>query len=112
KDSFVAISLRMVGILASYIFVLLITKNFGPEGWGRYSLVMSFIIFGVLFGKAGFDLALLKYTSAHEAKNERHIVRQIYFKAISLCLLICILLTGLLMAFSREVAFFLFKKEY
>lgn len=108
----VAMSLRLLGIFSSYIFIILITKNFGSEGWGRYSLTMSFVIFGILLGKAGFDLALLKYTSANEAKNERSVTRQIYFKGILFCLSISLALTIMLAVFSKEVAVLLFKKEY
>ena len=86
KDSAIAMGLRLLGLLSSYIFILLITKNFGSEGWGKYSLTMSFVIFGILIGKAGFDLALLKYTSSNEAKNERELTKAIYRKGVLFCL--------------------------
>ena len=112
KDSAMAMSLKLLGIASSYIFILLITKNFGAEGWGKYSLTMSFIIFWMLLGKIGFDLALLKYTSSNEAKNDRHLTKQIYVKGISFCLGLCIFLTLILMIFSKDIAVLLFQKEY
>jgi O-antigen/teichoic acid export membrane protein len=104
--------LKFCGIAGSYIFLLMITKNFGTEGWGKFSLAISFVMFCILIGKSGFDMALLKFSSANEAKNERFLTREIYFKGIIFCLLISTILTLIILFFSEKIAIILFKKEY
>ena len=82
KKTLSIFALKILGIFSSYIFTFLVSKYYGAEGWGTFSICLGVITFGYLFGKFGFDMALLRFSSTlRNSAEEFSILKTLYQKA-------------------------------
>ena len=87
-------ALKILGIFSSYIFTFLVSKYYGASGWGTFSICLGVVTFGYLFGKFGFDMALLKFSSTlRNSKEEFSLLKTIYQTAFKWLLPLGILIT-------------------
>jgi O-antigen/teichoic acid export membrane protein len=93
KGSYIAFVLKIVGIIAGYIFTLLITRGYGAEAMGIFTL--SFILLQIfsVIGRLGMDTALLRFTAEYSFQGKLEIVKDIYKKVIKLVLPFSIILS-------------------
>ena len=61
SGSAVAFILRILGIVASYIFVYLVTRFYGAKGMGIYSLSLAVLMVLEMFGTMGFKSSILRF---------------------------------------------------
>jgi O-antigen/teichoic acid export membrane protein len=112
KGSSIAFVLRVVGIIAGYIFTLLITRGYGAEAMGIFTL--SFILLQIfsVIGRLGMDTALLRFTAEYSFQGKLEIVKDIYKKVIKLVLPFSIILSITVFFLSGYIAEFIFKKPH
>ncbi|NTV12496.1 MAG: oligosaccharide flippase family protein [Desulfobulbaceae bacterium] len=86
---------RLIGALAQFAFVVLVTRLFGPTGLGSYALVQSVVIVASTVGRWGIDQAALKYVAiaanAGEAAGVKRIVSQAQLLVTAFSLIITLL---------------------
>lgn len=63
--------LKTFGLLSAYLFAFVVSRFFGAQAWGEFSLALSIILPGALFGTAGLDLAIVKITADPGKKNKQ-----------------------------------------
>lgn len=85
-------SLRMAGILLSFIFTKVIVTVFGIEAWGRFSLSFTYLFLLTVLTKAGFDMALMRFASQWHEKDLR-VLRGVYLQCLRFILPVGILLS-------------------
>lgn len=112
KGSSVSFVFRILGIAVGYVFTLLITKNFGADTMGIFTL--SFTVLGVfsVVGKLGFNTALLRFVAEYSSQNKMDFVKEVYIKAIKIVTPLCLLLSVLLYFLAPYIARYIFHKEY
>ena len=84
KGSGVALVLRIIGIIAGYIFTLLVTRTLGAKVWGIFSLSLVVLQIASVIGRFGMDTALLRFTAEYTAKKEIGTLKEIYKRALIL----------------------------
>jgi O-antigen/teichoic acid export membrane protein len=102
---------RIIGIGVGYIFILLITRNFGAEGMGIFALSFTLLSVITVIGRLGFDMALLRFVSEYSSQDKWDLVKEIYMKAMKMTVPFCIFLSILLFLFSPYIAKYIFGKE-
>ncbi len=111
KGSSVTLILKIVGALSSYVFTLLVTRNFGASAMGTFALSLTVITIFSVVGRLGLDTALLKLISEHSSQGRWDTVRSIHSKALRMSLPLSFLLSVLLFFCSPPIATYVFHKE-
>jgi O-antigen/teichoic acid export membrane protein len=75
---------RLIGTLAQFAFIVLITRLFGPAGLGSYALAQSVVIVASTVGRWGIDQAALKYVAIQANGGEPVGVKRIVSQAVLL----------------------------
>lgn len=57
------LTIRFGGVLAGFIFMYLITRNYGASVYGLISLCFSIFVFSGIVGRLGVDINLVRYFS-------------------------------------------------
>ncbi len=112
KGSSTAFILRVVGILAGYIFTLIITRKYGAKAMGIFALSFTLLQISSVIGRLGMDIALLKFVSEYSVQNKWGIIKEIYKKSIKIVLPISFVLCISIFILSPYIAEFVFKKPY
>ena len=63
KGSSIAFVLRIIGIIAGYIFTLLITRGYGAEAMGVFALSFTLLQISSVIVKLKIDTALIKFVA-------------------------------------------------
>ena len=112
SGSSVAFSYKILGILASYIFTFLVTRNFGAEAMGVYSLSFTVLLLTVVVGRFGLDTALLRFISGYHAHGRKDQIKEVYVKSLSILVPLCLFLSFLLYYYSPLISEKIFHKGY
>ncbi|WP_456399498.1 flippase [Persephonella sp.] len=112
KGSSIAFVLRIVGIIAGYIFTLLITRGYGAEAMGVFALSFTLLQISSVIGRLGMDTALLRFVAEYSLQGKWEIVKDIYKKAIKLVLPFSLFLSVLVFFLSSYIAEYMFKKPH
>lgn len=112
KGASISLIFQVFGIGIGYTFVFLLSKNYGAEGMGIFSLSFAVLNVFVLFGKFGLDTATVKLTSEYASKNNFEGIKDIYFKILRVMVPINLILTCLLFVIAPYLAEHIFHKEY
>jgi len=112
KGASVSLIFQVFGILIGYLFIFLLSKNYGAEGMGVFSLSFALLNIFVLFGKFGLDTATVKLTSEYASQNNFSGIKDIYFKILTIMIPINLVLTCLLFFVAPYIAEYVFHKAY
>ncbi len=112
KGSSIAFVLRILGIIAGYIFTLLITRGYGAEAMGVFALSFTLLQISSVIGRLGMDTALLRFVAEYSSQGKWDIVKDIYKKAVKLVLPFSIFVSILVFFLSPYIAEFVFKKPH
>jgi len=112
KNSFIAFVLKLIGIVAGYVFTLLITRNYGPEALGIYTLSYTLLQITSIIGRLGMDITLLRFVAEYSAKGNWEIIKELYRKALKLVLPFSLFVSILTFLLSPYIAIILFNKPY
>lgn len=112
RGSSVAFILRVLGIVAGYFFTLIVTRTFGAYAMGVFAITITVLNVVVMLGKAGLDTALLKFVAEYSSQGRIALVRDIYFKSMSIVVPLCLFLSVALFLFSSYIAEHIFSKGY
>ncbi|MFC1706854.1 flippase [Planctomycetota bacterium] len=82
KGSAAVLALRLLGVGATYVFILLVTRGAGVEAMGVFALSYAALEIAALIARAGFDLALLRFTAEHAPQGRWDRVRGAYAHAL------------------------------
>lgn len=106
--SVIAIGLKGLGIISSYLFTLTVTNYYGADAWGQFSL--AFVVLNVLsiIAVFGLNTAMLRNTSNHAEKNGLLAIKQLYLQATGFVVALCIPLQALLFLCSEFIAQLIF----
>lgn len=112
KGSSTAFILRILGIAAGYIFTLIITRGYGAETMGIFSLSFTLLQISSVIGRLGMDTALLRFVAEYSSQSKWEIVKDTYKKAIKLVLPFSFIVAISVFFLSKHMATFVFKKPH
>ena len=107
-----ALVLRIGGIIAGYVFTLLVTRTLGARVWGIFALSLVVLQIASVIGRLGMDTALLRFTAEYTAKKEIYALKEIYKKALTLVVPFSILVAISVYSLSPLLANKFFHKPY
>jgi len=107
----VAIALKITGIGLSYVFLYLLSKKFGPELVGVFSLSQSALIVCTMIGTFGFGNAIVRYSAQYASKGQWDILASVYKTMFIATAGISVVLAVLLFSLSEVLAVSLLKNR-
>ena len=111
KGSFVSLIIRILAVLTSYIFSLLIAKLYGASALGSFVLAQTMLLMVTIIAKLGFDTLSVKYISKNYKENNIQKIRSIYTVILKLVVVWSIILSILLFFLSDYIAVLIGKPE-
>ncbi|NUO09147.1 MAG: flippase [Candidatus Brocadia sp.] len=112
KGSSIAFIMRIIGMIFSYIFTLVITRNFGADAMGVFALSFTALSIFSIIGRLGVDTALLRFVAEYSAQDRWDLVKEIYIKSMKIVIPFCLILSLVLYILSPYMAKYIFHKEY
>ena len=102
--SAVTFVLKVSGILLSYLIVLIISRQYGAEGTGLYSLTLSVMVFVAMLAAMGLNTSILRYAGQFNKSGEEYKLKLLYRYAVELVVPFSLLLALLLYIFASTIA--------
>lgn len=112
KKGLMPFFLKIIGIFFGFLMAFIISKRYGAQGWGIFSLITTASMFCVYLGKLGFDTALLKFTASFEVSSQRASNAFLYKKILFIIVPLSALLTVSIFFYSQFIAQHFFHKPY
>ena len=101
---------KIIGSFLGYFFLLLVTRNSGPEAWGIFTLCFAVLNITSVFSRLGIDTVLVKFVSL--SKNKISEIKGVYLNGLTIVFLSSVLFSFLLYYFSATIADLVFHKQY
>tara|TARA_E500000305_G_scaffold109017_1_gene112933 strand:- start:10472 stop:11827 length:1356 start_codon:yes stop_codon:yes gene_type:complete len=106
------VSLRVLGVLIGYLFVLVVARLFGATSLGEYQLTVHIVATFALFSALGFNQLTLKYGSRYARSGKMSTqFRNVAMKWFGVAISASIIASSLLALFSESVANYFFSGE-
>ena len=112
KGSSAVFIMRITGMGFGYVFILLITRNYGPKIMGAYVLSLVILQVGLIIGRLGMDNAILKFVAGYNSQNKKDMVYEVYKKIIKLITPFAFAISLIIFFSSPYIAKFIFHKNY
>lgn len=101
KGSAIALALRVISALISFIVAASITRSLGTEQAGQYFFATSLIIIFVSFCSLGLNNTVLKYVSIFYTKNDNEMLNAVVNKSIMWSISFSLLFITLVIVFIK-----------
>lgn len=112
SGSSISLIFRIIGIALSYTFTLIVAHVYGAETMGIYSLSITILSIGVLFGKLGMDTTLLRLVAEYRTKYNNNTIKYMYFKVMKVVIPISVIIAIGIYFLSPLIAHYIFDKHY
>ncbi len=104
--------LRVLGVLIGYVFVIIVSRNFGATALGEYQLTVQVVATCTLFSTLGFNQLTLKYGSRYgESGKVPKPFKKALLKWVGVAISASLVTSFLLAIFSEGVAIYFFSGE-
>ncbi len=111
SGSAVTFALKMGGMLLGYLVVLVISKQFGAEGIGIYSLTLAVITFLAMLSTMGMDMSILRYVGQFNQENHHQKLKLLYKYVLEITVPVSITLSAVLFLLSDYIALHIFQNS-
>ncbi len=113
SGSAITFVLKMTGMLLGYIVVLIISRKYGADGMGIYSLIVSIITFFVMMSVVGMNFSILRYVGQFNKHSEKQKLKLLFSHAVEIVVPLSMVLSVMLYLFSDFIATYVFhNSEY
>ncbi len=112
RTSFLALLVRLIGVLTGFFVTLLTSRFFGADALGLVSICIAILSFASVFGKLGLDVALMKYVAEFAGKNDFGSIKSVYISALKIILPVSFIISLILFMMSGYFAEHLLHKPY
>ena len=103
-------NLRVLGMAAQYIFILLVSHWYGAKVLGIYSISIAALRIAMLVSRVGLDNALVKFVAQYAAEDKWDQVKRIYRIAIRIAIPCGLIASAVLFIMAPVLANDLLKK--
>ncbi len=112
RTSFLALMVRMIGVVTGFFVTLLTSRFFGADALGIVSICIAILSFASVFGKLGLDVALMKYVAEFAGKNDFSSIKSVYISAMKIIFPVSFLISVILYFLSSYFATTILHKPY
>lgn len=112
KGGVISFVIKTMGVMSGYVFTLLITRKYGAQVMGIFTLVVTILNVFVVIGRLGLDTALLKFIAEFASQNKSDSIKETYMHALRLIIPSSILISLILYLLSPYIAEYVFNKPY
>lgn len=99
-----ALVLKVTGMALSYGFTLLVTRQYGAETMGVFSLAFTLLSICTIFSVMGLDSAILRFMAEYTAQGKTELASAVYRKARSIMTPAALIISLLLFVLSPLIA--------
>lgn len=111
RGSSISLILKVTGMLFGYLVMLFITKNYGAEEWGLYSLCFTILSIAALLPKFGFDNSLVRIISELNTLNDKNEIISVILKALAIATILSFLVIISIQSFSDFLVYGVLNQE-
>ena len=87
KKSFLALSVRLGGMISQYIFIFLVARLYGPKEQGAFTLCFTVLQLFAIFSQMGLDNRLVRIIAANRDNGDTSIIKTTYLQSLRLTLI-------------------------
>jgi O-antigen/teichoic acid export membrane protein len=110
SGSAITFVIKITGMLISYVVVLIVSRKYGAEGTGIYSLTISILNGLAIFGCLGLNIAVLRYVGQYNATENGMVnIKKLFRYILQLAFPFSLLLGIALFFLSEEIAVSMFQ---
>jgi len=99
---------KISGMLLGYLVVLIISRKYGAEGVGVYSLTLSILTFFSIIAMMGMNISILRYVGQFNKTREEYKLKLLYKYALELIIPFSLIIGILLYFFAEMIALKIF----
>ncbi|ORJ58777.1 flippase [Geothermobacter hydrogeniphilus] len=111
KGAYIAFCMKLIGLVLGYILILLISKAYGAEAVGVYSLAFVVLRISAMVSRMGMDTYLLRHVSANYTdSNNACYIPGVYHKVFGIVLFGSIMISVTMYLLSTPIAEYVFHK--
>ncbi|MFT4800476.1 MAG: O-antigen/teichoic acid export membrane protein [Flavobacteriaceae bacterium] len=103
KGSSISFFLKIIGMLFGYAVMIFVTRVYGAEEWGVYSLCFTILSIAILLPKFGFENSLVRIITELNFTSSKKEILNVLFKAILITVVISLIVIFLLNYFSGYI---------
>ncbi len=111
SGSFISFIYRMLGMILSYVVLLVVSNKFGSEGTGIYTMAFNILNSLAIFGTLGTNISILRYSGEFNTANKRVELKKLFYYSFKFSLLFSLFIGVVLYYASDFIATHLFKNE-
>ncbi len=100
----IALFFKVGGILVGYLFFLFLSRIFGAEVQGIFSVCWTILMIAAVIAKMGLDTSIVRFVSELWVKNDTKEMTAVYRKGLLIVFVASTFCTALLMAFSGPLS--------
>lgn len=110
RGASIALFLKLLGALLSFLLNIIISRKLGPEGIGIFYLCFSIVTITAAVGRGGLENVMLRMISINSALNNWKEVKGVYKTGIKLVLYFSLISSIILFLIAKELAIKIFSK--
>ncbi|HKR05157.1 MAG TPA: flippase [Bacteroidia bacterium] len=77
-------SIRVIGFIVGYIFIIIISRFYGPGIVGIFTLSSTVLIIFSVAGRLGFDSSIVRFFAQNVVHNKWDVVQELYKKILKI----------------------------
>jgi O-antigen/teichoic acid export membrane protein len=105
-------SVRIFGIIFGYLFIAIISRLYGPDVLGSYTLSVTVLMIFAIVGRLGMDTAIVKHFASATQEGRWDKVRETYLKTLSVVFPLGVVLSVILYLTAPYIASGIFHKPH
>ena len=86
KKSFLALAVRLGGMITQYLFIFIVARLYGPKEQGTFTLCFTVLQLFAIFSQMGLDNRLTRIIAAHRDQADASIIKTTYLQSLQLTL--------------------------
>jgi hypothetical protein len=86
KKSFLALLVRLGGMLTQYLFIFIVARLYGPKEQGAFTLCFTVLQLFAIFSQMGLDNRLTRIIAANRDHPDSSIIKTTYLQSLQLTL--------------------------
>lgn len=103
KGGSISLLLKIIGMLFGYLAMLFITRNYGAEEWGIYSLCFTIFSIAILLPKFGFDNSIVRIIGELKLMSNKKEILNVLFKAFTIVIFISLIVIVIINYYSDYI---------
>lgn len=104
-----ALLFKLAGSFFGYLFLILITRLYGPESWGIFTICLAILSISSMVSRVGIDIAIIKFVSA--LNNKISDIKGVYSISLRIIFIFSFLFSLILYLTSDFISDQIFKQE-